>query len=306
MIDFLEKFQAESEPCLNVGELEFINTNHKKFFDKIYVDSTICYECAEQCTIPKTKDFLCPQKEIDIADFPTENFERDKFSLERFLRAVAQTNNIKFLFRQKDRETFYFGSKNIDGGEYHFYYLRDLAQENQLTNIATKRISLLKNRNSSVIILTPDNLIQDNKTEMLLKEISCLIINLESCLKNDLLIKSFITISKIDIEHIAKTHEIAIFSPKEIYIKGQKIEYANQPYLLLDYLAKHSNIAISREDCYWGAWGKNVVMGDKMLSDNISFIRIGLRDNGINEKNFIIARNKTVKLNVPQDKIYIS
>lgn len=180
MIDFLEKFQAESEPCLENGELEFINSNHKKFFDKIFADSTICYECAEQCLIPKTKDCLCPQKEIDIADFPTENFERDKFSLERFLQAVAQTNNIKFLFRQKDQESFYFGSKNIDDIENHFYYLRNLATKNQITETAVQRIEALKTTTARLVILTPDNIIQDNKIET--------IINLESCLKNDYII----------------------------------------------------------------------------------------------------------------------
>lgn len=305
MIDFLDRFQAESEPCLNFGELEYINNGHKQFFDKIFVDSTICYECSEQCTIPKTKEYYCPQGEINIADFPTSNFERDKFSLSKFLQIVAQSNNINFVFNGKDRQTFCFGNKSIDGTEYKFYYMLNLANKNQLTDIAIQRIKALKQQSSRLVVLTPDNLIQDNKVEILLKEISCMVVNLENCLNNDLLISGCLSVSESDIEHIKNTYDLAILSSKEIYIKGQKIEYPNQPFLLLDYLAKHSNIAISRDNCIAGAWGDDYVMGDKTLSDNISFVRKGLKDNGLSEKDFITARNKTVKLNVQQDKIYI-
>lgn len=305
MIDFLNRFQAESEPCFKNGELEYIDKNQQKFFDKKFVDSTICYECSEQCTIPKSKEYYCPQGEINIADFPTKNFERDKFSLLKFLQAVALANNIDFMFDKKNNETFYFGCKNIDGIEYKFYYLLNLTIENQLTDIAIQRIKALKQQSSKLIVLTPDNLIQENKAEILLKEISCSIVNIGNCLNNDLLINGCLSVGKSDIIHIKNTYELAILSSKEIYIKGQKIEYSNQPFLLLDYLAKHSNTALSRDNCIAGAWGEDYVMGDKTLSDNISFIRKGLKDNRLNEKDFIIARNKTVKLNVQQDKIYI-
>ncbi len=308
MIEYLQK---TLEPTLDERSFEVVDEKFKQFFNQTYSKFYDCKLCPENCSpeIFMLNDNLCINCDNETLESPykigKEGTIRFKFDIMSLSKTVAQANNINFLFNKKDNETFHFGSKSIDGIEYQFYYLLHLVNKNHLTDIALQRIKVLKQGASRLVILTPDNLIQDNKTETLLKEISCSIISLKNCLENNLLINGCLSVSKSDIKHISKIYEIAILSPKEIYITGQKIEYSNQPFLLLYYLAKHSNIAISRDNCIAGVWGADYVMGDKTLSDNISFIRKGLKDNGLDKKDFIIARNKTVKLNVQQDKIYI-
>lgn len=307
----LKSFQQILEPTIKKSEYELIEDSLKPFFNQTYSKNFDCTFCPENCSpeIFLLDGNLCINCDNEILESPykidKERTLRYKFDIRSFCKKVAQVNNIDFLFDKKNNETFYFGSKNIDSIEYQFYYMLDLTRKKQLTDIAIQRIKSLKHENSRLVILTPDNLVQDNKMETLLKENSCTIASLKNCLENKLLIKGCLSVSASDIIHIKNTYELAILSSKEIYIKGQKIECPNQPFLLLDYLAKHPNIAISRDNCIAGSWGDDYVMGDKTLSDNISFIRKGLKNNGLDKNDFIIVRNKTVKLNVRQDKIYI-
>lgn len=212
----LKHFQQTLEPTIKKSKYNAIDDSLKQFFNETYSKNFDCSFCPENCSpeIFSTDGGLFIHCDNDTLESPYEidkaEAVRFKFDIEKFCKIVAQANNINFLFNKKANETFYFGGKNIDGIEYQFYYMLDLARKNQLTDIALQKIKSLKQENSRLIILTPDNLIQDNKTETLLKGNFCSVVRLGNCIKNDLII-NIEDLQKYDLIVNADTFVIKIY-----------------------------------------------------------------------------------------------
>ncbi len=301
MIKFLPLLKTELTPCIEVSELE--NADYKVFFEEFYTDATICHKCEELCVISKARDEFCSKGSFyfDVKTIPTEDFKRHRFLIENFLKVIAAKNNIKGTPQKRDDETFYIGTKNVSGMEYDIFYIRNLTdKDKRFINDKRHKLQELKTGDRRLIIITPDEMMQDKTTEDLLR--FCEVIRLDKLLENDFAIDGLTSFAGEDLEHLKNNYDLLIISSKEIYLMKNKISLTPQAFKLLNFFAKNPNIAFDRDNCITQVWGESYAEGDKTLSNNISAIRKCLKNSKYAD--CIKVENKTIRFEFDSKLIY--
>lgn len=306
----IKHFKYSLEPQIQGDVFEKIDELLKSFFTETFSMQFDCKYCFENC-MPEIfsidgKFFINCENDTLESPFEVDSkaLKQYKFSLKKFAKELAERNSIDFKPRVIDDKTFYIGHKIINNIEYEILYMIDLSDSHcKLKDITVQRIKAIKNSNR-ILIITPDSLLIDNVTETILKSISCDIISFNKCLKDNFILKTLFTYNKDNIEDLVKSFELVIISSKEIYLYGQKLKIANQSYKILNYLANNPNIFIPRSNSIAGIWGEDYFNGDKILADEISRIRKEIKK--ITDENIILVRNKTLKLDISSNKIFIN
>lgn len=305
MIKYLQKALKPK-----ITQKEYLSLDDKSFFKEIPSKHFECNLCPEHCSpeIYLLNDECFINCDADVLQSPYKIDKREAvhyvFSLDKFTQEVISKNSLKpILQKEVDDKAFTIGEKVINGILYKTVYLLDITdRRGKVKNIATQRMRELSTSQSRLIVITPDNFINDNAEETRLHCERVEVLRLDDLIENNFCIKSIFEFNQKNIDSLKNQFELVVISREESFLQGQKLKLSNEPFKVLLYFAKNSNIPLPRDICISNIWSADYPNGDKMLADNIAFIRSAIKK--ITTENYIEAKNKQITFKLDKTKIY--
>lgn len=304
-----ELLKAKLEPYFSqekFNQSAFLQT----FCNESYLKALTCFDCNEQCVIKKDEPFYCLSGEIDNFEFTAEKALRYKFSINKFAQEIISKNCLKPILQKEADNAFTVGEKIINGISYKVVYLLDVTDgRGKVKGIAIQRMRALNLSQSRLIVITPDNFINDNAEETRLNNEGFEVLQLDESHKADFVIKGLKHFEIKDIDVLCKKFELVLTGSKEFYYLKAKITSSPQEMQLLIFLIDNQNKIIKVDDCMKHLWGiDNYFNYDKKQFYNIGnglkrkFKKADIREQ--TAENFITIKNSIVTLNVDPKKIH--
>lgn len=311
MIKYLQK---ELKP--KITRKEYLSLDDKSFFKEIPSKHFDCNLCPEHCSpeIYLFDDEYFINCDADVLQSPYKINKSEAmhyaFSLDKFAQEIISKNALKTILQKEDDKTFVIGQKVINGFFYKVIYLLGLTDRHgKVKNIAIQRMRAFNTSQSMLIVITPDNFINDNAEETRLNNEGFEILQLDELHKADFIIKGLKHFEIKDVDALCKKFELILTGSKEFCYLKAKITSSPQEMQLLMFLIDNQNKDIKVDDCMKHLWGVDDYLnyGKKQLYNLAGGLRRKLRANNIPNNfadNFIKIQKNNVSLGVDPKKIH--
>lgn len=311
MIKYLQKTLKPK-----ITQKEYLSLDDKSFFKEIPSKHFDCNLCPEHCSpeIYLLDDECFINCDADVLQSPykinTSEAVHYVFSLDKFAQEIISKNSLKPILQKEADNAFTIGEKGINGIFNKVIYLLGTTDgRGKVKDIAIQRMRALNPSQARLIVITPDNFINDNAEETRLNNEGFEILQLDELHKADFVIKGLKQFEIKDINILSENFDLILTGSKEFYYLKAKITSSPQEMQLLIFLIDNQNKDIKVDDCMKHLWGVDDYLnyGKKQLYNLAGGLRRKLRANNIPNNfadNFIKIQKNNVSLGVDPKKIH--